>query len=231
MTRSRSGRGIARQRTSVSARTRAVRSTPSSRDRSPKTSPGPSSRDPSGASTTARPSSRTKSPEPGSPRWISGWPAATSNSCAPAASTSSCSSSRSENSSSARRRSRKLLPEPGETEPAQRAAGEAAELRLLQAAGRTDRLVDRCEHHVGEQLGVVRVDRLRVDLDLLDLAGAGRSDRHHAAARTRLDRLLLEVVLCLLHLLLHLPDLLHQLVHVHAHSSVLSFARVQRFLD
>src|SRR3954453_12522602 len=231
MTSSSSGRGIARQRTSVSARTLAVRSMPSSSERSPKTSPGPSSRVPSGAWTTARPSSSTKKPEPGSPRWISGCPATTLNSRLQEASTSSCSSSRSEKTSSARRRSRNLLTEPGQAEAAESAAGEAAELRLLQASRRPDRLVDRGQHHFGEHFGIARIDRLRVDLDLLDVARAVRRHGHHSAAGARLDRCVLQLVLRFLHLLLHLAELLHQLVHVHAHSSVLPFARVQRFLD
>src|SRR5437867_1865560 len=47
---------------------------------------------------------------------------------------------------------------------------------------------------------------------------AGASHSVVAAARRRLDGLLRELALCLLHLLLHLADLLEQLVHVHAHS-------------
>src|SRR5438067_5133428 len=171
-----------------------------------------------GASTTACPCSSTNRPEPARPRSISACPAGASNSLVQVARRSSWSSSRSAKSGSARRRSRKLLTEAGQAEAAERAAGEAAELRLLQAAGGADRLVHRREHHVGEQLRIVGVDRLRVDRDLLDLARAVRRDADHAAAGARLDRLVLELGLRLLHLLLHLSDLLHQLVHVHAHS-------------
>src|SRR5437764_15010566 len=61
------------------------------------------------------------------------------------------------------------------------------------------------------------VDRLPVDLDLREVAGARRGDVDHPAARARLDGLVRELVPRLLHLVLHLPDLLQQLVHVHAH--------------
>src|SRR5438067_5015914 len=216
--RSSSVRAIARHRTSVCARTRAVRSPSSPTSaRSPKTSPGPSSRVPSGASTTACPCSSTNRPEPARPRSISACPAGASNSLVQVARRSSWSSSRSAKSGSARSRSRKLLTETGQAEAAERPAGEAAELALLQAPGGPDRLVHGGEHHVGEQLRVVAVDRLGIDLDLLDLARAVCGDGDHAAAGARLDGLVLELALRLLHLLLHLSDLLHQLVHVHAH--------------
>ena len=65
-----------------------------------------------------------------------------------------------------------------------------------------------------EQLRVVRVDRLRVDLDRDDLAAAGRLHRDHAAAGGGLDDLVRRLLLYLLHLGLHLLGLLHQLVHV-----------------
>src|SRR3954447_17943192 len=217
MTCSISGRAIARQRTSVSARTRAVRSPSPKSERSPNTSPGPSLRVPSGASTDASPSSSTNSPAPGRPRSISAWPAGASNSIVFAASCSSCASSRSAKSGTARRRSRTLLAETGQAEPAQRSAGEAAELRLLEAPRRTDRLVHGGEHHVGKHVRVVRVDRLRVDLDLGDLAAARGSDVHHPSACTRLHRLIVDLLLRLLHLVLHLAHLLHELVDVHSH--------------
>src|SRR5436190_12677994 len=200
--RSTSGREIARHRTSVCARTRAVRSpSPPSSERSPKTSPGPSSRVPSGASTIACPRSSTNMPEPARPRSINAWPAGASNSLVQVARRSSWSSSRSANSGSARSRSRKLLTEAGEAEAAERPAGEAAELALLQAAGGPDRLVHGGEHHVGEQLRVVGIDRLGIDLDLLDLARAVGGDGDHAAAGARLDGFVLELALRLLHLL------------------------------
>ena len=65
-------------------------------------------------------------------------------------------------------------------------------------------------HQVGEQLGIVRVDRLRVDAKLLDLAARARDDGDHAAARRGLGGLLRRLLLQLLHLLLHLLRLLHQ---------------------
>src|SRR3954447_3538160 len=218
MTRSIAGRAIARHRTAVCARTRAVRSASSpNSDRSPKTSPGPRVRLPSGASTTALPSSSPNSPEPGSSRWMSARPAGAANSLVLAARRSSWSSSSPAKSSNARRRSRKLLTEAGKPEAAEGSACEPAQLRLLQAARGTDRLVHGGEHHVREQLGVVRIDRLRIDLDRFDLAGAVRGDGDHAAARAGLHRLVLELALRLLHLLLHLLGLLQELVHVHAH--------------
>src|SRR5262249_26045134 len=70
------------------------------------------------------------------------------------------------------------------------AAGEqAAHLRLEQRPSVPERLVDSCRDHVGEQLGVVGVDRLRVDLDLQDLAARGRGDLDRAAAGGRRDGL------------------------------------------
>ena len=94
--------------------------------------------------------------------------------------------------------------------------GRRAHLRLRERLRRAERLVDGGEHHVLEQLGVVGVDRLRIDLDLADLARAGRLDGDDAAARRRLDRLVRELVLHAGHLLLHLLRLLQQLVHVEA---------------
>src|SRR4029079_13558878 len=65
-----------------------------------------------------------------------------------------------------------------------------AELRLRERLRRAERLVHGGEHEVLEELRVVGVDRLGVDRDLRDLAGAGRLDGDHAAAGRGLDRLL-----------------------------------------
>ena len=73
------------------------------------------------------------------------------------------------------------------------------------------------ENHVREQLGVVRVDRARVDRDLHELAGAVCLHRDHAAARRGLADLALRLLLGAHHLLLHLLRLLHQRVHVELH--------------
>src|SRR5439155_19842213 len=64
--------------------------------------------------------------------------------------------------------------------------------------------------------GVVRIARLRIDLDRLDLAGAVRRHGHHPAACGRFDRLRRKLLLCLLHLLLHRTDLLQEFLHVHS---------------
>ena len=74
---------------------------------------------------------------------------------------------------------------PGQPEPARH----RAQLRLGERLSGAQRLVDGCEHHVLEQLRIVRVDRLRVDLDGEDLAVAAGAHRHETAARGGLDRL------------------------------------------
>src|SRR5918992_455010 len=111
------------------------------------------------------------------------------------------------------------------------AAERAAQLGLGEALRRAHRLVHGCEHHVGEELGVVGVDRLGRDLDLGDLERASRLHGHHAAARGRLDRLLRELLLGTRHLRLHVLHLLKHLVHVHgaAHSST-SWASNRSFI-
>src|SRR5581483_8256009 len=70
--------------------------------------------------------------------------------------------------------------------------------------------------HVLEQLGVLGVDRLRVDLDLAELARSRGLHGDHPTARGRLDGLARELLLYAQHLLLHLLGLLHQGVHVEA---------------
>ena len=87
-------------------------------------------------------------------------------------------------------------------------------LLLGQLLGRAQRLVDGREHHVGEHLHVLGVDRRGVDLDRLDLQVAADLHRHHAAAGGGLDDLVLELLLGGLHVLLHLLDLLQHLLHV-----------------
>ena len=72
---------------------------------------------------------------------------------------------------------------------------------------RAKRLVDRGEHHVREQLGVVGVDRLGRILISLISKRAGRLDGDHSAAGRGLDRLVGELLLRLRHLRLHLLHL------------------------
>src|SRR5919107_507950 len=94
------------------------------------------------------------------------------------------------------------------------AAGQAAELALLQLLGGAHGLVDGGEHHVLEQVRIVGVDRLGRDRDRLDGEVPGDLDLDHPAARGGLDLLVLELLLRLHHLLLHLLDLPHHLLHV-----------------
>ena len=89
-----------------------------------------------------------------------------------------------------------------------------ADLRLDELGCGAECLVGGGHHHVGQQLRVVRVDCLRVDRDLDDLAAAVRLHGHHAAARGGLDDLLLRLFLRLHHLGLHLLGLLQHRVHV-----------------
>src|SRR4051795_8240024 len=107
---------------------------------------------------------------------------------------------------------------PGSEPQAERAqvhaARQPAELRLLELLGGAQTLVDRGEHHVLEQLGVVGIDRVRGDRDRLDHEVAGHLDLHHPAAGGGVDLLVLERLLGLEHVLLHLLDLLHHLLHV-----------------
>src|SRR3954471_4341480 len=107
---------------------------------------------------------------------------------------------------------------PGSEPQAERAqvhaAREPAELRLLELLGGAHALVDRGEDHVLQQLGIVGVDRVGRDRDRLDHEVAGHLDLDHPAARGGLDLLVLELLLRLEHVLLHLLDLLHHLLHV-----------------
>src|SRR3954466_7520833 len=107
---------------------------------------------------------------------------------------------------------------PGSEPQAERAqvhaAREPAELRLLELLGGAQALVDRGEHHVLEQLGVVGIDRVRGDRDRLDHEVAGHLDLPHPAAGGGVGLLVLERLLGLEHVLLHLLDLLHHLLHV-----------------
>src|SRR4051812_7216064 len=93
-------------------------------------------------------------------------------------------------------------------------AGHAAELGLLELLRRAQALVDRGEHHVLQQLGVVGVDGLGGDRDRLDDEVAADRDLHHAAAGGGLHLLVLELLLRGSHVLLHLLDLAHHLLHV-----------------
>src|SRR4051794_4477372 len=94
------------------------------------------------------------------------------------------------------------------------AARQSAELRLLELLGGAQALVDGGEDHVLQQVGIVGVDRFRRDRDRLDHEVAGHLDLDHPAARGGLDLLVLELLLRLEHVLLHLLDLLHHLLHV-----------------
>src|SRR4051812_29907871 len=94
------------------------------------------------------------------------------------------------------------------------AAREPAELALLELLGGAQRLVHRGQHHVLQQFGVVRVDRVGGDRDRLDDEVAGDLDLDHPAAGGGLDLLVLELLLRLHHVLLHLLDLAHHLLHV-----------------
>src|SRR3954468_6201067 len=105
--------------------------------------------------------------------------------------------------------------EAGQAQRAQvHAAREPAELALLELLGGAQRLVDRGQHHVLQQLGVVGVDRVRGDRDRLHDEVARHLDLDHAAAGGGLDLLVLELLLGLHHVLLHLLDLAHHLLHV-----------------
>src|SRR4029079_673038 len=81
----------------------------------------------------------------------------------------------------------------GQPEMAQATEVEAgsctAELALGELLGHAQRLVDRREDHVGEDLDILRVDGRRVDLDLAQLQVAADLDGDHAAARRSLDDL------------------------------------------
>src|SRR3954451_10194690 len=94
------------------------------------------------------------------------------------------------------------------------AAGEAAHLAGGKLLGGADRLVDRGLDHVLEHLGILRVDPVRIDLELLQHEVAAHLHGDHAAAGGRLDGLVLELLLRGHHVVLHLLDLLHHVGHV-----------------
>src|SRR5919204_175749 len=94
------------------------------------------------------------------------------------------------------------------------AAGQAAELGLLELLGGPQGLVGGGEDHVLQQLGIVGIDRLGRDRDRLDHEIARDLDGDHPAARRGLDLLVLELLLGSHHVLLHLLDLLEHLLHV-----------------
>src|SRR3954447_2077376 len=103
--------------------------------------------------------------------------------------------------------------QPGEAAaPAE--SSDAAHAARGQLLCRAKRLVDGRRDHVLEELGVLGIDRLRVDLDLTQVHVARHRHLDHAAAGARLDDLLLELLLGLGHLGLHLLGLLEDLVHV-----------------
>src|SRR4051794_35120648 len=108
-----------------------------------------------------------------------------------------------------------------EAQALEAAREQPADLRLEERLAVTQRLVHRSGDDVGEQLRVVGIDRLRVDLDLDDVAAGGRRHLHRPAARARGHRLAGGLLLHALELLLHLHRLLGELreVHVHRYSS------------
>ena len=76
--------------------------------------------------------------------------------------------------------------------------------------GLAERLVCRRHNHVLQQLGVGRIERLRVNLDGGDAAVALGGDLDGAAAAGGLDGVRGELRLHLFHLLLHSRSLFHQ---------------------
>src|SRR6187200_1225582 len=112
-----------------------------------------------------------------------------------------------------------LCLEPRQAQSLEAAHG-AAQLGLHEVLGVLERLVHAREHQVGETFGILRIDDLRGDRDLDDLARPARLYLDHPASDGSLDGLASQFVLCLRHLLLHLLHLLEHLVHVHlGHSS------------
>src|SRR6266511_747908 len=93
-------------------------------------------------------------------------------------------------------------------------AGDATELGGGELLAGANRLVDGGENHVLKKLRVLRIDRLRIDGDLEQAQIAAHLDLDHPAAGTRLDDLVLELLLRLHHLGLHLLDLLHHRVQL-----------------
>ena len=71
---------------------------------------------------------------------------------------------------------------------------------LGQLLGGAQALVDRRLNHLGEQLGLLGVDRLGIDRDLAQGQVAAHLHLDHAAAGARLDHLVLELLLRLQHL-------------------------------
>ena len=104
------------------------------------------------------------------------------------------------------------------------AGHQSGHLRLHEPARRAERLVDRREDHVREELGVVGVDRPGVDRDRDHLARAVCLHRHHPAPGGSLDDLGRGLLLGLDELFLHALRLAEHLVHVEAHSSSTSRA-------
>ena len=77
----------------------------------------------------------------------------------------------------------------------------------------------RREYEIGQELGVVRIDRLRIDRDRDDFACAVCLDGHHAASGRCLDDLARRLLLRLRELGLHALGFLEHLVHVELHWS------------
>src|SRR5438046_4863917 len=166
----------------------------------------------------AVPSQITNIPAPGIRDSISTWLAGNSTSeKGPAIRSRVASSNRAKSGLLRKRSAVAIALETGEPETLH-TAHRVAELTLDELLRRAERFVHGREHHVGEHLRVVWVDRLRRDLDLGDLERPRRLDLHHPAAGGGLDDLVGKLGLCLRHLILHLLDLLHQLLEVHAHA-------------
>ena len=113
-------------------------------------------------------------------------------------------------------------PPPRPPRPRPPSASIAAEASMPAHAGRlalevhrlAHRLVDRGHDHVLEHLDVLGIDGVGVDLERLELEVAAHHDLDHAAARGRLDLLVLELLLRGGHVGLHLLRLLEQGVEV-----------------
>src|SRR5947209_14787412 len=93
--------------------------------------------------------------------------------------------------------------EPRQAEAAE-AAGERAHLLLGQVGRDARRVTDGSDHEVLQRLDVVRVDGLRVDVQLQQLAGAGHLRGDETAAGTALDLSVTELGLRSHELFLHL---------------------------
>src|SRR6266849_151399 len=125
----------------------------------------------------------------------------------------------------------RTLSEPLQSE----ATSDLRHLRLRERFALLDRLLHAAQNNFLEKLYVIRIDNRLVDLDRNHFAGAIRHYFHFSAARAYFDGFLLQLGLCLRHLLLHLLRLFHQLVEIHrsifGSGFYLTFENLERFLD